>query len=67
MFQKPDSPFIKYIANKLHYDDVIGHIGSVKKTLWIGAEWEYASFLHENKLRRYLSQFTVIFKWNGTH
>ena len=38
MLQNPDSPFIQYIANKQHYDDVIGLIGSVKKTLWIGTE-----------------------------
>ena len=36
MLQNPDSPFIQYIANRQHYDDVIGLIGSVKKTLWIG-------------------------------
>lgn len=29
-------PFIKYIANTQHYDDVLAHVASVKNTLWIG-------------------------------
>ena len=30
------TPFIKYIANTQHYDDVLARVASVKKTLWIG-------------------------------
>ena len=30
------SPFIKYIANTQHYDDVLARVASVKNTLWIG-------------------------------
>lgn len=31
-----ENPFIKYIANTQHYDDVLSRIASVKHTLWIG-------------------------------
>lgn len=30
------SPFIQYIANELHYTEVISRIASVRETLWIG-------------------------------
>ena len=30
------TPFIKYIANTQHYDDVLARVAAVKKTLWIG-------------------------------
>lgn len=31
-----ESPFIKYIADTQHYDDVLARAASVKHTLWIG-------------------------------
>jgi phosphatidylserine/phosphatidylglycerophosphate/cardiolipin synthase-like enzyme len=31
-----ETPYIKYIANTQHYDEVLGRIASVKHTLWIG-------------------------------
>lgn len=40
-----NTPFIQYIANKQHYDDVIGLISSMKKTLWIGTEAPLLSVL----------------------
>ena len=30
------SPFLKYIANEQHYNDVLSNITNVKRTLWIG-------------------------------
>lgn len=30
------TPFIRYIANAQHYDDVLARVASVKNTLWIG-------------------------------
>ena len=30
------SPFLKYIANEQHYNDVLSNIANVKRTLWIG-------------------------------
>ena len=30
------TPFIKYIANRQHYDDVLARVASVKNILWIG-------------------------------
>lgn len=31
-----ETPFIKYISNTQHYDEVLARVTSVKNTLWIG-------------------------------